>query len=356
MNAKQPALTALLGDAAVQQALAEQIDPERFEALALAQGIALDPAAQPYIADSWPPAPWRPVRFVAGDAPAIEWLHFAGVKPAKPFYADSIREAAVRPFNRAFRIHTPLDRFIETAEAAMPSGLIFHMSRCGSTLLAQMLSAAPDLVALAEPDPFDELLQAPLPRAQHVAALRAMAAALGRGYRHYFLKTDSWHSLDLPLLAEAFPGVPWIFLYRDPLEVLASHARLPGRQTVPGVVPRLASLETGSHGLDHAAQILAHIGQAVIDHGVEKGGMLVHYRELPNALFTRILPHFGIPPSPADRALMAEAAQRDAKAPGTTFSPAPQAPSREAQAAARHLAPVYAELEAIRAASLPAAA
>lgn len=380
MDAKQPSpameafRTAVMRDPTAQQMLAEHHDPERFEALALdyaaARGIPLDAgelrASQvssqrpaPQSGRDWPPAPWLPVRYVEGERPAIDWCHFAGQKPVQPFFSDSAGEAAVRPFNRALRYRTPLDAFVENAEAARPSGLIFHMSRCGSTLVSQMLGAAPDMVAIAEPEPFDALLRAPLPPGMRIAALRAMAAALGRGHRHYFLKTDSWHTLDLPLLAQAFPGAPWIFLYRDPIEVLASHARMPGRQTVPGMVPVLDSIATGSQGLDHAAQILARICQAAIAHGVQDHGMLVHYRELPDALFTRVLPHFRIDPSAQDRALMVRAARRDAKAPRQSFLPDGALKRREASAQAhaalRHLTPVYAELEAIRAASLPAA-
>ena len=45
-----------------------------------------------------------------------------------------------------------------------------------------------------------------------------VVAALGQPQhpeeRALFLKLDAWHTLELPLLQRAFPGVPWVFLYR----------------------------------------------------------------------------------------------------------------------------------------------
>ena len=68
-----------------------------------------------------------------------------------------------------------------------------------------------------------------------------MVAAFGRRRggreRHYFIKLDSWHTLALPLFRRAFPSVPWVFLYRDPVEVLVSQMRQRGAQTVAEIIP-----------------------------------------------------------------------------------------------------------------------
>lgn len=386
MNEKQPANTldrfraAVMADPVAQQALAEQFDPAAFAAKALAiaaaHGIALTrealaPSLQadplgihrygppPQSGDAWPDTPWLPVELVQKGELAVDWAHFAGRKANRPFFEESLRDAVPRPFNRMFRYRTPFAAFLAPVETK-PRGLIFHMSRCGSTLVAQMLGAAPGNVVLSEAAPFDQLLQFPLQPQFRAPALRAMAAALGRGHADYFLKTDAWHVLKLAEYREAFPGVPWIFLYRDPLEILVSHDRMPGRHVAPGVVPLLDGIAPDAFGMDHAAQVLARIGEAVIAGDIANGGLLVHYCELPDALFTRILPHFGIEPSAQDRALMAAASRHDAKATDRIFTPDGEEKRRKASdavhAAIRHLAPVYAELEAIRAASLPATA
>src|SRR2546430_2644461 len=123
-----------------------------------------------------------------------------------------------------------------------PSGFIFHMSRCGSTLLTQMLAALAHNIVISEASPIDAVVRAPHVRPalsddQHALWLRWMIGALGQprsgNERHYFIKLDCWHTLALPLFRRAFPDVPWGFLYRDPVEVLVSQLRMPGPQIIP---------------------------------------------------------------------------------------------------------------------------
>ena len=82
--------------------------------------------------------------------------------------------------------------------------------------------------------------------------------------------------------------------------------------------------------------------------------MLVNYRQLPEAVWTAILPHFGVACSADDRAVMAAAARYDAKTPGIEFaadSTTKQQGASEAtrQAAERWLGDLYRRLEALRA-------
>ena len=88
------------------------------------------------------------------------------------------------------------------------------------------------------------------------------------------------------------------------------------------------------------------------------GGLLVNYRQLPDALFTAILPHFGVPSGEADRAAMTQAARYDAKSPGFEFAPDSGAKQRVATpvaraAAERWLGDLYRRLEVLRAEGSP---
>ena len=60
-----------------------------------------------------------------------------------------------------------------------PAGLIFHVARCGSTLVSQLLKQHVGVVAYAEPLPVNEILLPPhkWPRPELVAALRSLGAA-----------------------------------------------------------------------------------------------------------------------------------------------------------------------------------
>jgi hypothetical protein len=79
------------------------------------------------------------------------------------------------------------------------------------------------------------------------------------------------------------------------------------------------------------------------------GGLMIDYRELPEAVTSRIMPHFGIAAGAAERAAMAAAAARDAKAPAREFAADGAAKQREAseavrQAAERHLDEIHRRL------------
>ncbi len=378
--------TDVMADAPIQQRLAEQHDAAEFTRIAIewatARGIAItaddlqarpDPLGvlgrPPHIGTGWPPAQWLPVR-VALDDPGVDWCHFAGERLAESFYADTVRHIRARPFNRLIRCRTPLDAFVDAARDGLaPDGFVFHMSRCGSTLVAQMLAAVPDHIVVSEAEPLDGIVQLPLflpgtSGERHVEALRAMIAALGRDRtgrsRRYFVKLDSWHARALPLFRRAFPDTPWIFLYRDPLEVLVSQMRQRGAQTMPGVLPPqvfgFAPGEEEIPEVDYVARVLGRICEAAIDGLGLGGGMLVDYGELPGAVLDRILGHFGAEPDAGERALTQATARRNAKAPATTFDGDGQQKRRDADdatraAAERHLADVYARLTAMRTAA-----
>ena len=103
-----------------------------------------------------------------------------------------------------------------------PVGIIFHVARCGSTLLSQSLKRLDGLVVYAEPQPVNEILAPPhkWPRADLVAALRTLGAAFARHARGpYVLKLSSWNTLYCDIVAEAFPETPWVLSLRDPVEV-----------------------------------------------------------------------------------------------------------------------------------------
>lgn len=317
-----------------------------------------------------PPPGWLPIRAVwHGGELYADWAHFGERHLRNPFFEGDVRECLLAPFSRLVRYVTPIETiaaWLDTRPHLQPSGFIFHMSRCGSTLLSQMLAALQSNIVISEASPIDTVVQAHLRRPdlsqdRQARWLTSIIGALGqerRGdERRYFVKLDSWHTLALPLFRHAFPAVPWLFLYRDPIEVLVSQLRMPGEQMLPhGAGAKLYGLER-SYGPgcteDYYARVLAKVVEPVVQHYGAGGGLLVNYRQLPDALFTAILPHFGVTGSATDRAAMSAAAHLDAKSPGLTFAPdsasKQQAASETARAAVdRRLGDLYRSLEALR--------
>jgi hypothetical protein len=318
-----------------------------------------------------PPDGWLPIRASwQGAELYVHWAYF-GERPLRdPFFEGDVRACLYTPFNRLFRHVTPigtLAAWLKTRPHLEPSGFIFHMSRCGSTLVSQMLAALPSNIVVSEASPIDTVVQAgrwrpDLSEDRQAGWLNSIIGALGQKRsgteQRYFVKLDCWHTLALPLFRRVFPAVPWVFLYRDPVEVLVSQLRIPGTQMIPGGIgPNLYGLER-SYGPgtaeDYYAQILAKVVEPIVQHYSGGGGLLVNYRELPDALFTTILPHFGVECGEGDRAAMTQAARYDAKAPSFEFEPdsgaKQQAATPIARAAAdRWLGDLYRRLEALRA-------
>ena len=153
--------------------------------------------------------------------------------------------------------------------------------------------------------------------------------------------------------------VPWVFLYRDPVEVLVSQMRQRGTQMVPDIVPPSLYGIDGSDGMpgeDYCARVLATMCAAVIDHLGDGGGLLVNYRELPAAVWTRILPHFGMACGDRERAARSSGhAQRREDAELRIFrrhgGQARRGDGRLRALAEQHLGDVYRRLEELRAGS-----
>ncbi|MBS1188765.1 MAG: hypothetical protein H6R10_557 [Rhodocyclaceae bacterium] len=317
-----------------------------------------------------PLAGWIPLFLsVRGGQPAVDWAYMGKERFVEPFCHDTLQRLVSRPFNRLFRRQSSLELLRQRAHShpGLPlQGIVFHMSRCGSTLAAQWLAALPDSVVLSEPEPVDTLLQWPTPDSDG-EMVRALLAALGQPRRErdcrLFLKADCWHMAHIERLLAAFPGTPWIFLYRDPVEVLMSHRREPGWHLVPGSMSGHglhAPDELSCHPLGHGAWVLSTIlkgaRQAMLRHG---NGLLLNYSELPAALESRVAVHFGIDTDVLDNAALRAVTGRHAKRNHLSFQP--DAAEKRAAAdpevselAARWLNEPYQDLEQLRKAALPA--
>jgi hypothetical protein len=324
--------------------------------------LTLGAAAPPAPTYAGPPLKgWLPIRLSQAEGqPMVDWAYFGPQRLTEPFYDEAAARALYQPFNLLFRFRTPLadlGRWSRGLAHLRPSGFIFHMSRCGSTLAAQMLAAWPANIVVSEAAPIDAVVRGDDADA---ARLTAMVEAFGQtrddGAGRYFIKLDCWHIRFLPLFRHAFPSTPWVFLYRDPAEVLVSQMRRRGVQMVPQMVPpAVFGLEAppSAPAEDYCARVLGAICQAALDAWPAGGGRLVNYSQLPQALWTTILPHFGIEVADEERAAMAGAAHYDAKAPQTAFTPDAEA-KRQAvtpairTAVERHVGEAYRRLEALR--------
>ena len=273
----------------------------------------------------------------------------------EPFFDQTVQRLVRHPFNQLFCRQTPLEALagLHAREPGLaPTGFIFHMSRCGSTLISQMLAALPRNIVISEAGPIDAILRARL-HAPNVTDderqrwLQLIVSALGRPRRttatHYFIKFDCWHTLDLPLIARAFPGVPWVFVFREPVEVIVSHLRRRGAHTLPWVVePQLFGLDMETSVQlppeEYCARVLAAICRAALTHYRAADALLLDYRQLPAAIESHLLPHYRVAYTADERHLLRRAAQFDAKNPALEFADDAAAKQHAATDAARSAA------------------
>lgn len=290
---------------------------------------------------------WLPIRvWLAEGEWRVDWCWFGDRPLTEPFYRDSVQRALRLPFNQAMRRETPLAGLLAWQQASpgvAPRAFIHHASRCGSTLLAQLLAGIDRHIVLSEPPPLDSLLRAhfadaPAPgqQAAWVGALLSAFAQPRRGVEEgLVVKLDAWNIFEADFLHRLYPTTPWIFLYRDPLEIVVSQLRQPGTHTVPGLLgpSALAFPPEQAAGMSPEEFAARSIGR-ILDQGLAQcrrnGGVPVNYCELPDALWGRLAPLFDVRES--DLAGLQQIAGRDAKQPHQGFS-ADSAAKRESASA-----------------------
>ncbi|MFD0938105.1 sulfotransferase family protein, partial [Methylobacterium trifolii] len=189
---------------------------------------------------------WTPFRagWVDG-AMSVDWCHLGERRLTDPFFYETVALAIGHPFNAAFRQRIPADDLRHLSAGLAPTGFVFHTARCGSTLCAQTLAADPANVVVSEGMPVRAMLEAPrqVPVAQDRAdswlmgILNALARPRFPGEARFFVKFMAADVLDIGWIARLYPTVPWLFLYRAPLEILASQRRRGGADTSPGAIP-----------------------------------------------------------------------------------------------------------------------
>lgn len=320
---------------------------------------------------------WTPIDLhFRNRQPFLEWIYTGSRRFTEPFFEDTVRNCLCTPFTAAFRQECRLDTTDEadfSIDTLAPSGFIFHTSRCGSTLVAQMLASLPCATVLSEPPVLDQVLQAHLQLPdlsfdEQVSWLRRIILALGQrrtgSETHYFLKLDSWHIHRLPLLRAAFPETPCLFLFRDPLEILRSQALSPGLQALPGAMqdPRALGLAIEDiprlHPDEWCARVLLNICASALKYRDDPQTLFVDYTALPDAVFGPITRHFSLALDETDAARMRDCTRFYAK----DRSPWPQSPAEPLDPqrvetlrnlSATLLTPLYAELRAAATKSFP---
>eukprot|EP00457_Paulinella_chromatophora_P000879 gb/GEZN01000880.1/.p1 GENE.gb/GEZN01000880.1/~~gb/GEZN01000880.1/.p1 ORF type:complete len:1025 (-),score=234.33 gb/GEZN01000880.1/:362-3436(-) len=212
-----------------------------------------------------------------------------------------------------------------------PAGFIFQESRCGSTLVANMLAAVGSQLVWSESSPPAEIARhcTECTTQQQVRYLRVVIRAMTRVAPllyppgRTFFKLQSVLTLHIPLFQQAFPHTPWLFLQRQPVQVLMSHlpAGLPhhaapclrSRGSTQARAIRHWAAEHGlkSQELERSDELwcaghLAQLANSALNSSKTQPELfsLLDYSELPSALPGLLCEHWGISLSTSEQQAM----------------------------------------------------
>lgn len=281
---------------------------------------------------------WMPERIETAEDGSLlcRWLYTEGFTFSKPFFEESIAACRTHPFNQKhYKASSALDFLPLAADAVVsnePSAFIFHVSRCGSTLLTQLLGLDENKLVLAEVPFFDQLLRlkngiSGEERKNFLhAAIRLVGQQRSEQQQQLIIKTDSWHLFFVEQLREIYPQTPFIFLYRSPEAVIRSHAKRRGSHMIPALVdPALFGLtftEEFAMNLDrYAAAVLEKYYAKMLEFaGSDAHSILLSYDAGIYEELLRACTWAGFPASQQHESAMRERIRFHSKEPGRVFT------------------------------------
>ena len=158
-----------------------------------------------------------------------------------------------------------------------PTGVVFHETRCGSTLTANLLASfapAHTRVYSESPPPVAALKACdsnPCNPRLHQQLIQDVFYMMGRTIRKerpqfVFYKIQSIGAMNIDKFTDAFPDTPWVFLYRDTVEIMQSHLKGLGRSwTLAERTPVCARYFTSPRQPPTTQQVIEAQGRTIDD-------------------------------------------------------------------------------------------
>jgi hypothetical protein len=249
---------------------------------------------------------WTPIAFKPQPSPALEWADMRGHRFDKAFFHRTVKEWQSHGAAPTEMTDLAALNSLDLTPSLDPSLIIAHSTRCGSTLLTRMMAATGGTICVSEPPLLGKLLShamsSPGDSPVDEIVLRKAVRAFGRvrfgDERRYVLKLGSMLTRFLPQFRRAFPRVPIVWLQRNPSEVVESNLTRPGGW---------AKLEPDAR-LDLAHIVLQKLTVVFIAAKlhVDDSMLVLDYRDLPDAAWTKVAPFIGMTPTKDDVARMRE--------------------------------------------------
>lgn len=281
------------------------------------------------------PAGWLPVT-ISEPHLLVRWMRVRDDDFPEPFFDESVMR---------LRAHSPVTPEFETEFASIedagryisptkPAGIIFHMSRCGSTLIHRALRTADRVIGISEAPPVEKLLQmcgggSNYWSSRSGSALRSLASLFG-SYRgqldgRLVIKTGVTGLVSLPALRLVWPDVPCLISIREPIEVLISNLKQPARWLVELCRTPCPSWlgVPGADLTDFTPESLAAwmVGRFCAEalRRIDSGCMVLDYRDINAASIRTVASRFGLTFAADSEERLDAVLRADAKSPTRTF-------------------------------------
>ena len=277
---------------------------------------------------------WLPVDAVVHDGrPGLAWMEMSGVRLAEPFFEQTVARVKSESPKRSHTF-TEFDTLVQLERSftsVSPSGFIFHSSRCGSTLLANACRAIEGAIVLSEAAPLDKLIarfitdidEPRIKEAIYSILVRAVVAALGQkrfgDERHLFIKFGCSSVSQIERILRLWPRVPWVFLYRDPVETIVSNMQNRPAWLADDDHRVLASI-TGTSPAEVAKMVpeelcARSLGSfyAAAHRVANERALLLNYNQLSPTVIAGVLKFFGVQPAATELESITRATQKYSK-------------------------------------------
>jgi hypothetical protein len=225
-----------------------------------------------------------------------------------------------------------LERGTTHMPPVVPAGIIFNMSRCGSTLLVNALRTADGVVGLSEAGPIEEVMGAAASGSNFwKRRATVLLTAVTSVFSHYqgapakkvIIKCATGTIATLTAVREVWPTVPCVVLIRNPIEVLMSNLQKPPRWLASAYDDnRVEGLFGGLLGTPSAAAMASRadlcgwgIGRYCAEalSVMDDACRVVDYSDLNPETTIKIASFFGLTFSPAGLQCLRDAFLMDAK-------------------------------------------
>jgi hypothetical protein len=220
-----------------------------------------------------------------------------------------------RAFDARIRGVSPSPKVLDLTAVA------FHESRCGSTLFANMAVAADP----AKHRVYSEA-HGPVAALQHVCGYSYERCSLDSAAKlladvvyimsrsddemekRVFFKFQSIASINIPVFTKAFPSIPWMYIYREPVQVMMSQLEhgdryancvKSRRNPPPAALELVESRARQLNQLSNVEYCAIHLGAltetAAASVADNPYAYPTNYKDLPSIFYDSFLPSIGVP-------------------------------------------------------------